>query len=625
MTEALALLEQRLDEAVRVHLAPPPRRSVSRWAEDERIVSSYSAEPGHWRNERTPYLVEPMDCFSDPTVEMVVFQKCARIGGTELGLNITGYFVDQDPSHILIVQPTVEDAKDFSKDQLAAMLADTPCLAGKVRDPRSRDSGNTVQNKQFPGGSLKLIGANSARGFRRITVRVVIFEEVDGYPASAGTEGDQVKLGMKRTETVGYRRKIYMNSTPTLKDASRIEDYYRQSDQRRYHVPCPVCHVLQPLWWKHLKWEKDAEGQPIPASVHYACPDCGGTWTEEQKFPAMQAGQWIPARPEREMRGYHINALYSPWVSWLKLIREWTEAQGDMGKLQVFVNTALGETWEERSGGLAPEALRDRADAYAGAEVPEAVQVLTMGVDVQDDRLEATIWGWGAGRARYRIHHAILAGDPGAKAVWSDLDTLKARSWTTPSGRTLKVYAAAVDSGAHTDAVYAWAGPKYASRVYCCKGASTPGKPLLPRGPTRNNKARIPLFLIGTEAAKDEWYSALRTPEPGPNYVAFDPATDDEYRKQLTNERPVREFVNGRWLRRYKLNRGDRAEALDCAVLALVALLQSRVRLDRGAAPVMPVTRLDPANPAPPPPMAPVKPNIGQALALQRLRRGLRR
>lgn len=556
-----------------VAMAPPPKLTVSEWADRHRVVSSYSAEPGPWRTERTPYLREIMDAFSEPDVQTVVFQKPARIGGTEAGLNVVGYFIDQDPSPILIVQPTVDDAKDFSKEQLAPMLADTPVLTGKVKDPRSRDSGNTVQSKQFPGGSLKLTGANSPRGFRRITVRVLDLEEVDGYPLSAGTEGDQIKLAIRRTATFGYRRKIYMNSTPTLKGLSRIEDYYERSDQRHYHVPCPACGHMAPLRWGQLKWD---EGQP--ESARYLCEGCGVLWGEADKFPALLAGQWVADRPGRPMRGYHINALYSPWVTWAELVAEWLEAQGDMLKLQVFVNTALGETWEDRRGGLDATGLAARPQHPADT-VPADAQLLTIGVDVQDDRLEATTWAWGGGRRRWRVAHDVLRGDPGTSAVWEALDALRGKAWTTEDGRSLIAYAMAVDSGAHTDAVYRYTGPRYRHRVYATKGSSTPGAPMIPRQPSRNNKGRVPLFLVGTEAAKDEWYSALRVLAPGPGYVGFDAGTDAGYLRQLTAERAIRKQVGGRWFRRYELPRGERAEALDCAVLALVALLVSGARL----------------------------------------------
>ena len=554
---------------MRQYLAPPPKLTVSQWADRYRVVSSYSAEPGPWRTERTPYLREIMDAATDPDVQTVAFMKCARIGGTEAGLNIVGYFIDQDPSPVMIVQPTVDDAKDFSKEQLAPMIADTPCLTRKVRSPSSRDSGNTVQAKVFDGGALFLVGANSPRGFRRRTARILDLEEVDGYPMSAGAEGDPLKLAIRRTSTFAYRRKVFLNSTPTLKGLSRIEDYYERSDQRRYHVACPHCQHLAPLRWANLVY-KD-----LPDPV-YRCDGCGALWGEADKFPALQAGVWVADRPGRPIRGYHINALYSPWVTWRELVEEWREAQGDILKLQVFVNTVLGETWEDRTGAFDPATLGTRP-RHAAALVPAGVQLLTVGVDVQDDRLEATTWGWGADRRRWRMAHDVLRGDPGQREVWAALDGVRTRAWATEDGRTLTAFAVGVDSGAHTRAVYDYCGARYASRVYALKGSSTSGAPLLPRGATKARGCK--LFVIGTEAAKDEWYSALRADPGTAMAVAFDEGTDAGYLQQLTAERAVRKLVNGRQVRRYELPRGERSEALDCAVYALAALLLTGVRL----------------------------------------------
>jgi phage terminase large subunit GpA-like protein len=290
-----------------------------------------------------------MDAFSDPAINRVVFMKCARIGATEAGLNVIGYFIEQDPSPIFIVQPTVDDAKDFSKEQLTPSIEESAVLRARVSDAKSRDSGNTILAKIFPGGALYLVGANSPRGFRRRTARVVVLEEVDGYPPSAGTEGDQVKLAERRATTFQHRRKVYINSTPTLKGLSRIEREYENSDQRRYFVACPDCGHEQTLQWKNLKCdEKRAE------TAAYMCEGCGVLIPEREKFGMVQRGRWMATNPGPLTAGFHINALYSPWVSWRELAEEWFAAQGDVSKLQVFVNTALGETWEDRGGALEP-------------------------------------------------------------------------------------------------------------------------------------------------------------------------------------------------------------------------------------------------------------------------------
>lgn len=595
----MSRLAERLAVSRRI-LTPPPKLTVSAWADRHRVVSGYSAEPGPWRTARTPYLREIMDSFSDPLVTMVVFQKCARIGGTEAGLNIIGYFIDQDPSPILIVQPTVDDAKDFSKEQLAPMLADSPALTGKVKDPRSRDSGNTVQSKEFPGGGLYLVGANSPRGFRRRTVRVLDLEEIDGYPASAGTEGDQIKLAIRRTTTFAYRRKIYMNSTPTLKGLSRIEDYYLRSDQRRFHVPCPHCGHRQALVWGQLRYDG-------PEPLYY-CVGCGAGIAESAKFPMVQAGQWVVGNPDGEFRGYHINALYSPWVSWTELVAEWQEAQTDIGKLQVFVNTVLGETWEERGGGLEPDTLRARREMYA-APVPAGVGILTAGVDVQDDRLEVSVWGWGAGEEAWIVEHRRLLGDPTKPEVWGQLDQVLFGGYQHESGATLTIATTCVDSGAHTESVYRYCRPRWSRRVYATKGASMPGTPLVSMRAAKvgRGESRTRLHMIGPDAGKDRIYGMLRMAMPGPGYVHLPHDLADDVIDQLTAERVMkRQMPGGRWVRRYECPRGVRNEALDCAVLALAAQRLSPVRPARLEAAVQRVVQS--VQPAPVP--VPEEPSV---------------
>ena len=368
-----------------VIFAPPPKLTVSEWADKHRVVPSYSAEPGRWVTDKTPYLRAIMDAFSDPAVNRVVFMKCARIGATEAGLNIIGYFIEQDPSPIFIVQPTVDDAKDFSKEQLTPTIEESAVLRARVSDAKSRDSGNTILAKIFPGGALYLVGANSPRGFRRRTARVVVLEEVDGYPPSAGTEGDQVKLAERRATTFQHRRKVYINSTPTLKGLSRIEAEFEQSDQRRYFVACPDCGKEQILTWKNLRWD---DGKPATAA--YLCTGCGVLIPEREKFGMVQRGRWMVTNPGRTTAGFHLNALYSPWISWGELAEEWLVAQADpsKAKLQVFINTALGESWEDRGHGK--DELEDRQEHY-NTEVPRGVGLLTAGVDVQDDRLEMIV------------------------------------------------------------------------------------------------------------------------------------------------------------------------------------------------------------------------------------------
>src|SRR3990172_8165713 len=316
----------------------PPKLSLSEWADRNRRLSpEASAEPGVWVTARAEYQRGILDAFSDPLVEEVVVMSSSQVGKTEILNNVVGYYIDQDPCPILIVQPRVEDAETWSKDRLAPMLRDTPCLRGLVKDPKTKDSGNTIRMKEFPGGRIAIGGANSPAGLAARPVRVVLLDEVDRFPASAGTEGDPVRLAIKRSQTF-WNRKIGKFSTPTVKGASRVEAEWEESDQRRYHVPCPVCPGLQILRWGQVKWGKDEKGKP--SGVHYECEHCQAKIEERDKLRMVRNGRWIAGKPEiKRKAGVHLNELYSPWSSWQAMVERFYEDKKRPETLKTFVNT----------------------------------------------------------------------------------------------------------------------------------------------------------------------------------------------------------------------------------------------------------------------------------------------
>lgn len=522
-----------------------------------------------------------MDVFSDPLIETVVIMSSAQIGKTEVLNNVLGFYIDQDPAPILIVQPTLDMAQSWSKDRLANMLRDTPRLRGKVQDPRSRDSGNTVLHKQFAGGHLTVVGSNSASGLASRPIRIVLCDEVDKYEPSTSGEGDPVTLATARTATF-WNRKVLLTSTPHLKGLSRIEDEWNKSDQRRFYVACLHCGHRQALMWKHLRWE---DGKPETAA--YACAACGGLHEEQDKGKLLATGMWVVENPGPRIAGFHLNALYSPWRRWADLAVQWLGSQHSLEQLQAFVTQVLGEPWEERGGGLDPDDLTSRREAYA-AEVPAGVGLLTAGVDVQDDRLEVIVRGWGHGEESWLITRAILLGDPSGEShdktkpsVWAQLDSLLRKEWQHESGETIRVNTTCVDSGAHTDAVYRFCKPRYGFRIFATKGYSGPAHPIVNHKPSTNNKGRVRLFFVGTDAAKDSIYGRLKIATAGPQHMHFPLVDDEDYFDQLVAEKVVKQQINGRWVRRYKLPRGKRNEVLDCEVLALVALELSSARKEQ--------------------------------------------
>ncbi|KQZ19346.1 hypothetical protein ASD50_07630 [Mesorhizobium sp. Root552] len=519
---------------------------------------------------RAEYQRGIMDAVSDPGVDRVVLMTSAQIGKTELLNNIVGFHISQDPSPILVMQPTLDMAETWSKDRLAPMLRDTPALSGRVADPRSRDSGNTLLHKRFNGGHVTVVGANSAAGLASRPIRIVLADEVDRYPASAGTEGDPLSLAIKRTTTF-WNRRVVMCSTPTVKGVSRIEAAFEESDQRRYFVACPHCQHEQHLVWAQVRWP---EGNPADAQYH--CEDCGAGWTDAERRAAVRWGKWRATRAS-DVVGFHLNEIYSPWSSVADMAVAFLAAKRSPETLKTWVNTSLGETWEEDAERVDGHSLMDRVETWQ--ECPNEVLVITCGVDVQDDRLEIEKAGWGSDEESWSLDHKIIYGDPSSPDIWRELDEYLLERTKRADGTELPVHAACVDSGGHhTQAVYRFAKDRVRRRVYAIKGMGGPGRPVWPRYASKNNKGRVNLFLIGVDAAKDAVYARLKIRDAGPGYCHFPSGREPHYFEQLTAEVVQTKYVKGFPQRVYVLPGGMRNEALDCRVYAYAALQSLNVR-----------------------------------------------
>lgn len=583
-------------DAILSSVLPTPVLTVSEWADQNRVLPATSAEPGRWRTARVPYLREIMDACSDPRIERVSVMKAAQVGYSEALLNVLGYYIDQDPAPILLVQISTGEAAKFSKERIAPMIDSCPVLRAKVQPARSRDSENTIDSKAFAGGHLGIVGANAPSGLRSRARRIVLFDEVDGYPPSAGTEGDPVELARARQSTF-WNRFEFIGSTPTLGDLSRIEEAVKESHElRRYHVPCPHCNEMQHLEWGGrdaslgLKWDTDEHGQPV--EVGYLCRACGALIDERYKVRMLAGGRWVAdeTHPNPARVAFHIPGLISPWVSWTKLVQEWLDAQGHPGKLQVFVNTGLGEVWDAQGSVVDAEPLMTRREQYDAEPVPEGVVLVTAGVDVQADRLEVEFIGWGVGDESWSLDYLRIVGDPTTPDLWKQLDeNVVRRTFEHPSGVRLRVSATGVDSGYMTQQVYRFAKDRQALRVWAVKGIAGEGRPIMGR-PSMRTKGKVPLYPVGVDTAKAVIYGRLRIEEPGPGYMHFPdrPPYDAEYFRQLTAEKVVlKQSPNGYhkrvWIRRH----GRRAEVLDVRVYALAAfegLLATGVRLEVEAA-----------------------------------------
>lgn len=595
-------------------LKPDPFLSVSEWADAHRILSQKSsAEPGRWRTSRTPYLREVMNCLSTMSpVEEIVIMASAQIGKTELGNNWVGYIIDRAPAPTLAVQPTVELAKRYSRQRIDAMVDETPRLRERVRPARERDSGNTMLAKEFPGGILIMTGANSAVGLRSVPARNLFMDEIDAYPQDVDGEGDPVTLARARTRTFA-RRKILLTSTPTVHGQSRVEAAFNESDQRRFHVPCPHCGEFQTLKWPFIKWD---EGNPDSAWLECEFNKC--RIEEHSKTQMLEAGRWVSENPEAantRIAGFHINSLYSPlgWFSWADAVRLWVESHRNPDRLRVFVNTVLGECWKE--AGDAPDWRRiyERREQYPIGVAPEGVRFLTAGVDVQKDRLEMQIVGWGEQKEAWSVAHLIIPGDTsdlGESGPWGELGSRIWQNVPWAGGGELAIKLVGIDSGFNTQNVYDFVRRFPPNKVLALKGTDHLQQPV--GTPTavdvlfqgRRIRRGLKVWPIGSSVLKTQIYGLLKMDNPTeaelaangfpPGFIHF-PQYDEDFFKQLTAEQIVSKVVKGyrkfEWQKVYERN-----EALDTLVMARACAavcgidrqqVQSRpepkpVRVDRG-------------------------------------------
>lgn len=451
-------------------LKPPPELTLSQWADRYRMLSAESsAEPGRWHTDKAPYQREIMDAIGDAHIRRVVIMCAAQLGKTELLLNILGYFMAYAPAPILVMQPTLDMGQTFSKDRLAPMIRDTPVLRGLV-DVKSRYAGNTILKKNFPGGHITIVGANSATGLASRPIKVLLADEVDRYPGSAGTEGDPLSLAQKR-QTTFWDKKTVMVSTPVIKGHSRIETEYNQSTREEWNVPCPECGHYQPFVWANLIFDPD----DLQKEIVYKCERCGCVANEYRWKQQSQQGRFVAENPGAETRGFHLNTLASTFCGWKEIVQKFIVAkeqldQGNPEGMKVWVNTELGETWEERGEQVEDTELFNRREIY-DAVVPEEVLVLTAGVDVQDDRFEVEIVGWGVGKESWGIRYQKIYGDMLKEQVWEDLDAFLQTVWCKKDGTALRIISCCIDSGGHhTDQVYRFTKERYERGVWAIKG-----------------------------------------------------------------------------------------------------------------------------------------------------------
>lgn len=549
---------------------PPKARTVSEWADENRVlVSESSSEPGPWRTDRAPYQREIMDAFTQPGIYEIVIMASAQVGKSEIELNMMGRAIDDDPGPMLYVQPTDKVAEDYSKRRIAPMIAACPALREKVYKAKGRDAANTITMKTFPGGSLAIIGANSPSDLASKPVRYIFLDEIDRFPASAGTEGDPIELAERRTETYRHNRKIVKTSTPTIKGVSKIEKAYMRGTQEEWHTECPHCHQFSYIRFDDVKFDrekfKDENGETnyIVRNARWKCPVCKRETPEHdaKRCPA----KWVIKNEralENGVRSFRLNAFMSPWSDWKEIALSFLQAKDDPEKLKVFHNTMLGESWEMRDRSGAPEKLYERREHY-NAEVPTGVLVLTMGIDTQDNRLEYEVVGWDRSEQSWGIERGIIPGRADSPGVWDEVDALLDREWKLQNGMAMRVLATFIDSGGHfTQDVYRECAKRHMRRIWPVKGEGGAGKVYVRQMKGGTGVKHGIGFMIGVDNGKEAILYATGVDTPGPKYmhypIDYRRGYDLEYFRGLLSERQVIHRRGGQnviaWEKTYERN-----------------------------------------------------------------------
>ncbi|MDD2895488.1 MAG: phage terminase large subunit family protein [Aliarcobacter sp.] len=570
--EKLTEQQYKLLQYAQALLKPKPRLSGADWADKYFHLSpESSASPGKWKT--LPYQIEPINCMTDEITEQVTWFKSARVGYTKCINVAVGYHIHQNPASILLAQPTDGEALGYAEDEIEPMIRDNDVISeliGKTTK-KGKNKKEKTAKKMYPGGILELVGAHSPKNFRRRTVRVFIGDEIDGWEQQAGQEGDQISLGKKRTNDF-WNRKIILGSSPGVKELSKIEPEFYKGDQRYFYLPCPFCGHKHKLEFSNMDMPRDEHDQIIEEEVGFFCPDCGSKYTEDYKVEMIEKGEWIAQKPFRGHASFHIWAAYSYNAnsSWAAIAKEWFEAQGNILKLKAFTMLVLGETWESEQGEkIEDDELLQRREDYTA--IPNEALVLTCSVDTQDNRLEGEVKAWGIDNENWGIFPFRIEGIPSQKEVWEDLDNILNDTYKRLDGTELRISCTCIDSGGHfTDEVYKFCKKREIKRVFAIKGANTPGKPIVSR-PSTSNKYKAKLFTIGTDTAKELIFARLRLDSFGEGYMHFNKKYNEEYFKQLTAEKVINTYKNGRHVRVWKKTRA-RNEALDITVYGLAAL-----------------------------------------------------
>lgn len=575
-------------------VAPPEKLTISQWADKYRMLSGESsARKGPWYT--AAYQREPMDAISDMETETVVLMWSSQTGKSDVQNNVIGYYTHIEPSPIMMVQPSLEKAKEYSKDRVGPMYRDSPALATLVNEGKRQGGSNTVLYKSFPGGRINFAGANSPESLASKPIRIVLADEIDRFPASAGKEGNPVDLVTVRQETFPDRKRILV-STPTIKGASEIEKFYESSSMEQWMVPCPSCNEYQTFTQAKMKFEYNKETREC-THIDMACEYCGALHSEnEWKKDYENRGKWVARVENKKVRGFHLNAFASSFVTWKHIISKFLKAKNDEESLKVYINTSLAESWEPKTEAMDHEVLMSRAEHYE-YDVPDGVKILTCAIDTQDDRFEVEVQGWGAGYENWHIDYKVIHGDPKQPEIWKKLDEYISQRFEGKDGRMFPISITLMDSGGHfSNEVYKFTKARQKRHVFAVRGMSTAGAsnqyiPLIHKM-TDKNKHNAKVYTLGVDEGKFKVQSAwdYKKDEDNPegrgvvHFPAITPERNrgytEPYYKSLTAEVLTKSERAGVTYMQWRQIR-SRNEAFDLAVYNRAGIELLNVDLDK--------------------------------------------
>jgi phage terminase large subunit GpA-like protein len=542
--------------------APPPDIMISEFAAKHRKLSAESsASPGQYYIERTPYAKEMMDSLCDPKIHTAVYHTSAQISKTTILENILLYIIGLDPAPTLMVLADENMAKAFSRERLDPMIRDNPVLHSKIKTSKSNDADNSVFLKRFPSGHLALTWAGSKAGLQSRPVRYLLMDETDAYPADSR---DPSSLAVKRT-TAFWNRKIIYASTPSTPDG-KINVMFNQSDKRYFWVPCPSCSEKMKYEWSNVKWESDKTSEPhkhFPDSAYILCPSCGYHISDTERVIATRQGEWVAEQESRGIAGFHINELYSPFVSLSDVVNNFLQAKESVTTYREWTNEVLGEPFQVQGDQLDLSNIYNRREDW-GSKVPMNCGVLIMGADVQADRIEASVWGFGRNNELWLIDHTVIKGNPEDRYVWDELTEFREKKYLHESGNQLHIRLCAIDAGHLAKKVFEYQAQS-AHSVFAVRGNSHPQLTII----QHSKKPDYPVYWVATDICKDIIFDRFRNIIPGPRYIHLPMWADEKYCSQLTsNERKEYKSMgktSTRWIKKAHAN----DEALDCLVYSM--------------------------------------------------------